>query len=105
MAVQPLALRARLTSATLAVRLTPRAKADAVEGWAKDEAGRPYLKARVRAQPIEGRANAALEALLAQALGVPKSAVSVAKGGQSRLKQVRVEGLSEAELRAIMKFP
>jgi len=94
-----------LSHATLAVRLTPRAKADAVEGWAEDEAGRPYLKVRVRAQPIEGRANAALEALLAEVLGLPKSAVSIAKGGQSRLKQVRVEGLDEAELRAIMKFP
>ncbi|MBS0297265.1 MAG: DUF167 domain-containing protein [Proteobacteria bacterium] len=94
-----------MSHTTLAVRLTPRAKADAVEGWAEDEAGRPYLKVRVRAQPIEGRANAALKALLAEALGVARSAVSVAKGGQSRLKQVRVEGLDEAELRAIMKFP
>ena len=85
---------------TLAVRLTPRAKTDAVEVWAEDEAGRPFLKVRVRAQPIEGRANAALEALLAEALSVPKSAVAVAKGGQSRLKQVRVEGLTEAEIRA-----
>jgi uncharacterized protein YggU (UPF0235/DUF167 family) len=89
-----------VSGATLAVRLTPRARADAIEGWAEDEAGRPFLKVRVRAQPIEGRANAALEALLADVLGLPKSAVAVAKGGQSRLKQVRVEGLDEAELRA-----
>jgi uncharacterized protein YggU (UPF0235/DUF167 family) len=84
----------------LAVRLTPRAKADAVDGWAEDEHGRPYLQARVRAQPVEGEANAALERLLAGALGLPKSAVSVAKGAASRLKQVRVEGLSAEEIRA-----
>jgi uncharacterized protein YggU (UPF0235/DUF167 family) len=94
-----------VSHSTLAVRLTPRAKADAVEGWAEDEAGRPFLKVRVRAQPIEGRANAALEALLAGVLGVPKSAVSVAKGGQSRLKQVRVEGLSDSEIRARISAP
>lgn len=93
-------------SATLiAVRLTPRAKADGIDGWAEDEAGRPFLKVRVRAQPIEGRANAALEALLAQALGVAKSSVSVAKGGGSRLKQVRVEGLDVATVRARLSAP
>ncbi len=81
----------------IAVRLTPRAKADAIEGWARDEHGRAFLKARVRARPVEGEANAALERLLAEALGVPRSAVEVAKGAQSRLKQVRVTGLEESE--------
>jgi uncharacterized protein YggU (UPF0235/DUF167 family) len=81
----------------IAVRLTPRAKADAIEGWAKDEAGRPYLKARVRAQPVDGKANAALEALVAEALGLPKSAVTVSAGGASRLKHLTVRGLDEAE--------
>ncbi|MFN3228491.1 MAG: DUF167 family protein [Asticcacaulis sp.] len=88
-------------SLKLSVRLTPKASKDAVEGWAEDEQGRPYLKVRVRAAPIEGAANAALEALLAKTLGLAKSAVQVDKGTTSRLKQVRIHApWSEAELRA-----
>jgi uncharacterized protein YggU (UPF0235/DUF167 family) len=92
-------------SARLAVRLTPRAKADELCGWDRDEAGRPYLVARVRAQPVDGLANAALEKLIAQALGLPKSAVAVERGGASRLKQVSVAGLSSAEVEAGLGAP
>ena len=84
----------------LAVRLTPRASADRIEGWAVDAAGREHLKVRVRAAPVEGEANAALEALLAKALGLPRSAVRVARGTTARLKQVAVEGLDAAAARA-----
>lgn len=84
----------------LAVRLTPRAGADRIDGWSSDDAGRTFLKVRVRAAPVEGEANAALEALLAKALGLPKSAVKVARGATARLKQVAVDGLSDAEIRA-----
>ena len=89
-----------MSEARIAVRLTPRAKADGIDGWETDEHGRPFLKARVRARPVEGEANAALERLLAEALGVAKSAVRVDKGAQSRLKQVRVTGLDDEEARA-----
>ncbi len=80
----------------LAVRLTPRGGADRIDGWETDAAGRRYLKARVRAAPEDGRANAALEALLAARLGLPKSAVRVARGTTARLKQVAIEGMAEA---------
>jgi uncharacterized protein YggU (UPF0235/DUF167 family) len=56
------------------------------------------LAVRVRAAPVEGEANAALEAQIAKALGVRRSAVSVARGGQSRLKAVEIEGAAEADL-------
>jgi uncharacterized protein YggU (UPF0235/DUF167 family) len=96
----------------LAVRLTPRAASDRLDGWSRDEAGRPVLSARVRAAPVEGEANAALEALLAQALFRPRSAVRVIKslpsggprqrrvpgGGSSRIKQVEIDGVEEAAL-------
>jgi len=58
------------------------------------------LKVRVRAQPIEGQANAALERLLAKALGVKAAEVRVARGGASRLKAVEIDGLSLEEVRA-----
>lgn len=93
-------------SLKLSVRLTPKAAKEALEGWASDEQGPPYLKVRVRAAPIEGAANAALEALLAKALGLPKSAIQVEKGATSRLKQVRIEApWDESGLRARLDAP
>ena len=83
--------------ATLHIRLTPGAAHDRIDGWDVDPDGRPVLKVRVRAQPVEGEANAALTAVLAKALGVPKRAVALARGGQSRLKMIEVEGLDDAE--------
>lgn len=53
----------------------------------------------MRAAPVEGAANAALERPLADALGVPKSRISVAKGASARVKTMEIEGLDEAEVR------
>lgn len=76
----------------LRVRLTPRGGRDALEGVEVRADGQAVVKARVRAAPEKGAANAALEALVAKALGVPKTAVSVVAGETSRVKTVRVEG-------------
>lgn len=84
----------------LAIKLSPGSSVERIDGWDVDADGRPVLKVRVRARPVEGEANAALLKLLAKTLGVAKSAVSLDRGGQSRLKMIRVEGLSEEELRA-----
>jgi uncharacterized protein YggU (UPF0235/DUF167 family) len=76
--------------AELRVRARPHASKDAVEGLAEDVSGRRHLVVRVRAAPEKGKANAAIEALVAKALGLPKSAVSVEKGGTQRIKTVRI---------------
>jgi uncharacterized protein len=86
--------------ARLPVRLTPGAAADRIDGWDVDADGRPVLKVRVRARPVDGEANAALLKLLAKALGAPKSALSLDRGGQSRTKMISVESLTEDDLRA-----
>jgi hypothetical protein len=86
--------------ANLPVRLTPGASADRIDGWDVDAESRPVLKVRVRARPVEGEANEALINLLAKALGVPKSAVVLQRGGQSRTKILVIEGLSEPERKA-----
>jgi hypothetical protein len=78
--------------ARIRVRLTPRAAKDEIAAWDGEA-----LHARVTAPPVEGRANAALERLLAKALSVPKSAVRVAAGARGRAKTVVISGLAQAE--------
>ena len=86
-------------TARLAIKLTPGASADRVDGWGLDADGRPVLKVRVRARPVEGEANEALIKLLAKTLGVPLSAVVLARGGQSRLKMITVDGLDDETIK------
>jgi uncharacterized protein len=86
----------------LAVRLTPKSAKDEVKGVESFD-GASVLAARVRALPEAGRANQALEKLIAKWLGLPPSTVSVAQGGKSRLKQVKVEGDSETLMRLVAK--
>jgi len=74
------------------VRLTPRARADRIDGIAADTDGQPVLKAAVTAPPEQGRANAALIALLAKAWRTPKSSISIAAGATGRRKIVMIEG-------------
>jgi uncharacterized protein len=83
-------------SCLLSVRVVPNASRSVLVGWQSD--GR--YKVKVAAVPEGGRANKALEELLAEELGLPKRSVSVEKGETSREKTVRINGLSIEELRA-----
>jgi uncharacterized protein YggU (UPF0235/DUF167 family) len=74
------------------VRLTPKGSRDAIEGIARLADGRVVLKARVRAAPHEGAANAALIRLMAAALHVPPRQVSVASGATTRIKRIEIAG-------------
>ncbi|MDX8446443.1 DUF167 family protein [Mesorhizobium captivum] len=85
----------------LYVRLTPKAALDRIEGVETAADGRSHLKARVRAVPENGLANAALERMVAKALGVPGSAVSVVAGGTARLKTLRVLGDAAALAKSV----
>jgi uncharacterized protein (TIGR00251 family) len=73
------------------VRITPKSSKDTIDG-VESTADGPALKARVRAVPSEGEANAALLKLLAQWLGVGKGSVRLAHGGKSRIKSVEITG-------------
>jgi uncharacterized protein YggU (UPF0235/DUF167 family) len=85
----------------LFVRLTPKAAMDRLEGVETASDGRSHLKARVRAVPENGAANHALEKLVAKALGVPASAVSVVAGGTARLKTLRLLGDTAALAKSV----
>lgn len=69
----------------LAVYIQPRASRDEVTGQHGDA-----LRIRVTSPPVDGEANAALCRFLADAFGVPKSAVSVEYGQSGRRKTVRI---------------
>ncbi|WP_434724456.1 DUF167 family protein [Mesorhizobium sp. RIZ17] len=84
--------RLRENGIDLYVRLTPKAALDRIEGVETAADGRSHLKARVRAVPENGAANQALERMIAKALGVSVSTVSVVAGGTSRLKTLRILG-------------
>ncbi|HEX3364074.1 DUF167 family protein [Phenylobacterium sp.] len=89
----------------IVVRVMPRGGRDAVEGWIADADGRPVLKLRVAAAAADGAANAAVLALLAKALGRPKSALRLVAGQTARLKRIEVEGLDSAALAAAFGPP
>lgn len=79
----------------LTVRVTPRSSRNVIE-W---EPGIPgILKAHLTAPPVDGAANDALIALLAERLGLPRRAINIAHGASSRQKVVEIEGLTEAEV-------
>jgi uncharacterized protein len=80
-------------AAVFAVRVTPRASRDAIEGEYQGA-----LKVRVTAPPLEDRANEALRRLLADRLNVPVSAVRIVGGEKNRNKRVSIAGVSRAQV-------
>ena len=86
----------RINGVSVRVRLTPKGGRDAVEGWEIDSSGTSHLKARVRAAPESGKANAALIDLIAEMLGVSRSSVTIAGGEKARLKIVAITGDTSA---------
>lgn len=74
------------------MRLTPKAAHDAIDGRATLADGSMVVKIRVRAVPEDGKANAALIRLLAETLGLPRSAVSLRSGATARTKVLAITG-------------
>jgi uncharacterized protein (TIGR00251 family) len=58
---------------------------------------------RVAAPPVEGRANLALVAFLAEKLDMPKSSLAIVRGLSSRNKKVEVTGLNETQVASRLK--
>jgi len=81
------------------VRVTARASRDELAGLRDG-----VLQVRVTAPPVDGKANQAVCRLVAKAVGVGRTSVSVVRGERSRDKVVRVEGVDEAAaLRALVQ--
>lgn len=80
---------------TLAVKAVPNAPRSAVAGRLGDA-----LKIKIHAPALDGRANDALCEFLADELGLPRRAVTLAQGDKSRQKLVRIAGLTLTEVHA-----
>jgi uncharacterized protein (TIGR00251 family) len=80
-------------AARLAVRVQPRASRSEVTGW-QDGA----LRVRLTAPPVDGAANKALLEFLANALGVPRSDLTIVHGHTGSAKLVEVERLDADEV-------
>lgn len=78
----------------LDLKVSPKAARNAVTGWMGE-----VLKVSVTAAPEKGKANQAVEALLAEALGLARSAVTVVAGQTSKQKRVEIAGLDADEVR------
>lgn len=79
---------ARDAGVRFAVHVQPRAKKPGIDGTHGDA-----LRVRVQAPPVDGAANDAVIAVIADALGVPRRAVRIASGLSGRQKLVDVDGI------------
>ncbi len=75
----------------IAVKVTAGSSNSAIVDWRGE-----YLRVRISAAPERGKANAALIALLAKALGLTKSSIRIIRGQHSGHKTLEVSGLSQA---------
>ena len=92
-------LRAAANGVTLAVHAQPGAKKTAITGiYGEGQAAQ--LKIAVQAPPVEGRANQALIAFLAETFSLPKSAVEVTAGQLSRSKVFLLRGVTFSQVEA-----
>lgn len=87
-------------SCRIAVRVTPRSAKPGIGDWRRGPDGREELELRVAEAPTDGSANAAVIRLLAAALRIPKSRLSIISGLASRHKGILVPlDLGEAKQR------
>ena len=77
----------------LSIRVIPRSTRNTLE-WEQD-----IMKARLTAPPVDGAANDALIALLAERLAIPKRSIAIVRGSTSRKKIVELEGITLEEVK------
>jgi uncharacterized protein (TIGR00251 family) len=88
-------------AARLLLKVVPASSRDCISGWLGDS-----LKVRVRAAAERGKANASVERIVAEALGVPVECARIVAGRTSPRKTIEISGLSEADIhRRLAKSP
>jgi uncharacterized protein (TIGR00251 family) len=94
-------LAATADGVRLQIRLTPRARANRIDGIIRSADGTPVLKVSVTAPPAENRANDALIALLAREWELSRRDLTLVAGGKSRNKLVHIAGEPQALLQRL----
>jgi uncharacterized protein (TIGR00251 family) len=95
--VSPDGVRVRL-------KVTPKSKREQIGGLLDEPDGGRSLRVSVTAAPEDGKANAAVIALLAKQWGVAKSAISVVAGATDRRKLVEIRGPSQELLARLQSW-
>jgi uncharacterized protein (TIGR00251 family) len=83
----------------LSVKVIPRAPRNEITGY---RAG--YLRVKITSPPVRGKANHILKGLIANQLGVPKTAVCIVSGEHSRVKRIEILGVESKEVRKRLGF-
>ena len=97
----PLSLQAG--GVRLAVKVTPKASRNRLEGCAADADGNGFLKISVTAAPEDGKANKAVIDLLAKELKIAKRAITLVTGATDRRKVLFIEGDAEELSRRLIQ--
>ncbi len=79
----------------LAVKVVPGSSKNCIAGWLGE-----VLRIRVMVPPERGKANTAVEKVIAKALGISSDAVNIVKGPTSQRKVVEIRGLPEPEVQS-----
>lgn len=85
-------------SLLLSLYVQPKAGKNAIVGLHDDA-----IKLRLTAPPVDGKANKAVIAFWAKALKIPKSAVTIKSGLQSRMKKILLNGADEEQVRRLVE--
>lgn len=82
----------------LKVRLAPKSSRDEIAGFIEDA-----VKIKVKAPPVDGKANEALVKFLSKKLGVSKSSIAIVTGLTNRTKTVKITGLTPEYVVAVLE--
>jgi uncharacterized protein (TIGR00251 family) len=85
--------------AIIRVKVVPRSSRDQICGVE----GPGIFRIKLKAPPVEGRANKALRTFLAKRLGISVGDVEILSGGRSRQKTLQIRGLSETEILSVLR--
>ena len=86
-----------MTDTIIEVRLTPRSAKDEIAGWTDG-----VLRVRVKAPPVDGKANQALLDLLARRLGLSSSRIEIVGGVTARTKRIRLVDVTRDEVLKVL---
>lgn len=89
----------RRSDAYIKIKLLPRSSKNEIVGKEGD-----VYKVKVTAPPVDGKANSALIALLAERLNRPKGDIQIIGGKSSREKRIRVHGLPGEEVDKLLNL-